>query len=143
VSVVIASQICDPIIIKRMEHEQQKAFNANNDKRTPPVVYPFWANKPILDNIHPALQLDIARGAIPNEYIATNIRLGLHEAQAIKLAQILSELLIQRSHFIHSIHYKLHVIGRAKHSAVNESPSQPAAGQEGPGPPGRVPEGLG
>jgi hypothetical protein len=57
------------------------------------------------------MQFDIARGAmIPQQFIEQNVRyLGLHRAQAENLADLLSILMLERSHFIHNImHHKLH-----------------------------------
>jgi hypothetical protein len=66
------------------------------------------------------MQFDIARGAIPQQFIEHNVRyLGLHRAQAEKLADLLSILMLERSHFIYKMHHKLHNNGRAEHAALN------------------------
>ena len=103
-----------------MQDAQQKALAASNSKIIPPTIVPFWADKQFNDNVHPAMQFDIARGAIPQQFIEHNVRnLGLHHAQAEKLADLLSILMLERSHFIYKLHYKLHNNRRAEHAALN------------------------
>ena len=119
-SIDIGTKICDPVIIRNMQDAQQKALAASNSKIIPPTIVPFWADKQFNDNVHPAMQFDIARGAIPQQFIEHNVRnLGLHHAQAEKLADLLSILMLERSHFIYKLHHKLHNNGRAEHAALN------------------------
>jgi hypothetical protein len=92
----IGTKICDPVIIRKMQDAQQKVLTASISKKIPPTFVPFWADKQFNDSVHPAMQFDIARGAIPQQFIEHNVRyLGLRRAQAEKFAELLSILMLE------------------------------------------------
>jgi hypothetical protein len=87
VSVVIASQVVIPSSSREWNTNSKKLSTQTTPNETHLLSTHFGQTNPF------STTFTRHSNAIPNECNAANIRLDLHEAQAIKLAQILSEIL--------------------------------------------------
>ena len=67
----------------------------------------FWADHASLSQQHPKLPLWLAQGAVPASFNSFNLALGFTPASCSLLANLLSQLMIERSQFIYAMRSRL------------------------------------
>ena len=120
----MAATACDTHITRKLNEAYSRLRRTAEKQQSPaPVTTPFWTDHTSLSQQHPKLPLWLAQGAVPASFNNFNLAHGFTPASCSLLANLLSQLMIERSQFIYAMRSRLH--GLALHNRPPDPPVHP------------------